>query len=93
LKLKCDELLSTFAFKFNLRRYQEVRAAVAPIPTLVLCWDCGRGLHSSNFWLNLSAFCGIGGECRGCLRGVQGVSGDIRGCLGFIMRQKRLRVS
>jgi hypothetical protein len=30
----------------------------------------GRGLHSSTFWLNLSAFCGIGGAFRGCLGGV-----------------------
>ena len=27
----------------------------------------GRGLHSSTFQLNLSAFCGIGGAFRGCL--------------------------
>jgi hypothetical protein len=27
----------------------------------------GRGLHSSTFWLNVSAFCGIGGAIRGCL--------------------------
>ena len=26
LKLKCDELLSSFAFKFNLRRYIEIDA-------------------------------------------------------------------
>jgi len=26
-----------------------------------------RGLHSSTFQLNLSAFCGIGGAFRGCL--------------------------
>jgi hypothetical protein len=30
----------------------------------------GRALHSSTFRLNLSAFCGIGGAFRGCLRGV-----------------------
>jgi len=29
-----------------------------------------RGLHSSTFRLNVSAFCGIGGVCRGCSRGV-----------------------
>ena len=28
-----------------------------------------RGLHSCTFWLNVSAFCGIGGAFRGC-RGV-----------------------
>jgi hypothetical protein len=26
----------------------------------------GRGLHSSTFQLNVSAFCGIGVACRGC---------------------------
>jgi hypothetical protein len=30
----------------------------------------GRGLHSPTFQLNVSAFGGIGGEIRGCLRGV-----------------------
>jgi len=29
-----------------------------------------RGLHSSTFRLNLSAFCEIGGTFRGCPRGV-----------------------
>ena len=29
-----------------------------------------RGLHSSSCRLNLSAFCGIGGACRGCSGGV-----------------------
>ena len=33
----------------------------------------GRGLHSSTFRLNLSADCGIGGACRGSLRGVGGM--------------------
>jgi hypothetical protein len=33
---------------------------------------CGRGLHSSTFRLNVSAFCGIGGVSRGCLVGVRG---------------------
>jgi len=36
-----------------------------------------RGLHSSTFRLNLSAFCGIGGTFRGCLGGVQGVIGGV----------------
>jgi len=30
----------------------------------------GRGLHSSTFRLNVSAFCGIGGAFRGCSGGV-----------------------
>ena len=29
-------------------------------------WLLGRGLHSFTFQLNVSAFCGIGGACRGC---------------------------
>jgi diphthamide biosynthesis enzyme Dph1/Dph2-like protein len=32
----------------------------------------GRGLNSSTFRLNLSAFCWIGGVSRGCLGGVRG---------------------
>ena len=32
----------------------------------------GRGLHSSTFRLNVSAFCEIGGACRGCLGGCLG---------------------
>jgi len=43
LKLKCDELLSSFAFNFNLRRYNLVvahvvllRAGVVPIEGLLL---------------------------------------------------------
>ena len=30
----------------------------------------GRGLHSSTFWLKVSAFCRIGGMLRGCSGGV-----------------------
>jgi len=51
-----------------------------------------RGLHSSTFQLNVSAFCGIGGalkdcsgvilrvfrKCRGVLGGVKGVKGVFR---------------
>jgi len=32
-----------------------------------------RGLHSSFYQLNLSAFCGIGGACRDCVARVKGV--------------------
>ena len=53
----------------------------------------GRGLHSSTFRLNVSAFCGIRGACWGCLGGDQDVSGGMRGCLGCILCQKRLRLS
>ena len=42
----------------------------------------GRGLHSSIFWLNVSAFCGIGGAFRGCLVGVSKLLRIISGCSG-----------
>ena len=57
---------------------------------VVGCRVFGRGLHSSTFQLNLSAFSGIGGAFRGCLRGVQGV---VKGYSGLILCQKRLRLS
>jgi len=53
LKLKCDKLLSSCAFNFNLRRYSEA---------LTFSFDMsadGRGLHSYTFRLNLSTFCGV----------------------------------
>jgi hypothetical protein len=53
----------------------------------------GRGLHSSAFRLNVSAFCGIGGASRGCLGVVYEVLGGIRGCLGCTLCHKRLRLS
>jgi len=40
--------------------------------------DRGRGLLSSTFQLNVSAFCAIGDAFSGCLGGVQWVSGGIR---------------
>ena len=48
-----------------------------------------RGLHSSTFRLNVSAFCGIGGVSRGCLEGVWEVMGVIRGCLGLFCVRNR----
>ena len=53
----------------------------------------GRGLHSSTFWLNVSAFCGIGGASRGCFEGIEEVSGVTRGCVGCVLCQKWLRLS
>jgi len=74
--------------KFNLRRYSPGEAALAlwlvgqGSVTAFLCSlapNVGRGLHSSTFRLNVSAFCGRGvhvgvvwGLCRGCLGGVRG---------------------
>ena len=83
LKLKCGMLLSTFAFKFNLRRYikdgwqatREIRDRERR--------HGGRGLHSSTFRLNLSALYGIGGALGvvlGVSRRCQGVLRSIRGC-------------
>jgi hypothetical protein len=40
-------------------------AAVAPSTA-----TSGRGLHSSTFRLNVSAFCGIGGALNNCVGGV-----------------------
>jgi len=37
-----------------------------------------RGLHSSTFRLNVSAFCGIGGACRGRLGFVEEVLRGIK---------------
>jgi hypothetical protein len=52
----------------------------------------GRGLHSSTFRLNVSAFCGIGGPSGGAYSVFEGVMG-IMGCFGCILCQKRLRLS
>ena len=59
LKLNCDVLLSTSAFKFNLRRYIMGAAAVLFVLALEhrlpnVKTIVGRGLHSSTFQLNLS---------------------------------------
>jgi hypothetical protein len=61
LKLKCNKLLSTFAFNFNLRRYREVgRWGEALVYQYLLQRYPGkvhtRGLHSSISQLNLSRF-------------------------------------
>jgi len=56
----------------------------------------GRGLHSSTFWLNLSAFGGIevhGGVVEKVRRKCQGVLRSLRGCLGCILCRKRLKLS
>jgi len=53
----------------------------------------GRGLHSSTFWLNVSAFCGIGVTFGGCVGGAYEVWAVLGGCLACIWCQKRLRLS
>jgi hypothetical protein len=77
----------------NLVNSQTLAQAEAEGVLLPFDRAVGRGLHSSNIRLNVSAFCGIGGACRCCLLGVWQVSGGIRGCLGCDLRQKRLRLS
>ena len=52
----------------------------------------GRGLHSSTFRLNVSAFCGIGGASTGSSGGVQEVLEGISGCPWCILHQKRLKL-
>jgi len=55
LKLECGILLSTFAFKFNLRRCHVVyedRVVLFCAPGVAAT---GRGLHSFPFQLNLSS--------------------------------------
>jgi hypothetical protein len=70
LKLKCDEPFSKLAFKFNVRRYILVFIAnIAYNKFYEAKSALGRGLHSFTFRLNVSALCGIGVACRGCLRG------------------------
>jgi len=58
LKLKCIILLSTLAFKFNLRRYNKgVLAEIEAAEALTAkARAAGRGLHSSTYHLNLSRF-------------------------------------
>ena len=79
LKLKYDELLSSVAFKFKLRRYITASRSgdtTASCFTSLNARSCTRqGLHSSTFRLNVSAFRGIGGAIRGCLKGVWEVMG------------------
>ena len=62
LKLQYNQLLSSFTFKSNLRRYTK-RCLAATFMKQALtgvAWDLrGRGLHSSTILLNVSTFCGI----------------------------------
>jgi hypothetical protein len=78
LRLSYDELLSTVAFKFNLRRYTKLYQVVDEVAPgggarggkAAAMGPTGRGLHSFTFQLNLTAFCGTRGAFRGCLGGV-----------------------
>jgi len=51
----------------------------------IITHHSGRGLLSTTFRLNVSAFCGIGYACRDCLGVVLGVSGVTWGCSGCIL--------
>jgi len=61
LKLKCDILLSTFAFKTNLRRYIQATPAVyelfAALEDKHVLYPAGAPAHSSNSLLHLSRIC------------------------------------
>ena len=81
LKLIYNNLLSSFAFNFNLRRYNEadptnletlLSLGVSHTNELDQAEATGRGLHSFTFQLKLSTFCGIRGAFRGRLGGVRG---------------------
>ena len=75
------------AFNLELKAYVDGSAS-APIPTYFVeglpagrefCRDAdGRGLHSSTFRLNVSAFCGMGDCFWKCQGSVEGVFGGIR---------------
>jgi len=52
LKLKYEELLSSFAFNFDLRRYPMYQLKATIAGELAP----GRDLHSPTFQLNLSRF-------------------------------------
>jgi len=99
LKLKFDEVVSSFAFKFKLRRY---KLAQQHQQQLRMFWQqqmqeietasdfknhqlpLGRGLHSSTFQLNLGTLNGIAGARRGCVSRMKGVIGGV-GCAGCFL--------
>jgi len=58
-----------------------------------LSGSVGRGLHSTTFQLNISAFCGIGGVFMGCHWGVKEVSWGDRRCVGCMVCQEGLKLS
>ena len=55
--------------------------------------DGGRGLHSSTFQLNLSAFYGIGGARGGSVARVEGGLWGVFGVQGGFVCQTRLKLS
>jgi len=75
--------------KWEMRKSVSLKSYGTFQPSLPYC----RGLHSTTFRLNVSAFFGIGGACRGFLGGVQEVSGGIGWCSGCDLGQERLKLS
>ena len=85
LKLKCQQLLSNFGFKSNLRRYTKVWMA-DPVAGMVIAlgviggwsvitWEhvtklMGRDLLLSTFWLNLITVYKVWGAFMGRSEGV-----------------------
>ena len=73
LKLKYNHLLLNFALKFNLRRSIEdvyFGEALRGERSELDGYDLVAGAYTRSPFSPLSAFCGIGGACRGCLGGV-----------------------
>jgi hypothetical protein len=85
LKPKDAEPLLNVAFKFTLRRYIVGRLEA-------LQQAVGRGLHSSAFRLNVSAFCEIGVRLGGAFRGYSaGIGGVARVCFVLETAEVELR--
>jgi len=61
LKLKCDILLSTSGFRFNLRRYTQ--AGAAPLTVLVIDAAVVVGVDDGNGWEQGGAYV-TAGRCR-----------------------------
>jgi hypothetical protein len=75
---------STRAPRANLAVATTPRPSPGFPGTRVTFTPSSRGLHSSNFRLNVSAFCGIGDVCRGRSRGVDQGFRSCQGVLGGV---------
>jgi len=73
--------------RLHCLRPRPATAAAASLPPLP------RGLHSSNFQLNLSALYGIGGARRDGVARVKGLLGGVYGVSGVFACQTRLKLS